>query len=65
MFQVALTNLDTDICKAVLSEYRIHNADINVRYDATVDDLIDVIEGNRFAFQHHVHRKPLCSPQQL
>lgn len=47
--QVPLTNLDTDICKAVLSEYRIHNADISLRYDATVDDLIDVIEGNRFA----------------
>lgn len=42
-----LTNLDADICKAVLSEYRIHNADVSLRYDATVDDLIDVIEGNR------------------
>jgi hypothetical protein len=31
----------------VLSEYRIHNADVSLRYDATVDDLIDVIEGNR------------------
>ncbi len=45
--QCPLTNLDADICKAVLSEYRIHNADVSLRYDATVDDLIDVIEGNR------------------
>ncbi len=30
-----------------MSEYKYHNADINLRYDATVDDLIDVIEGNR------------------
>lgn len=27
--------------------YRIHNAEIIVRYDATVDDFIDVVEGNR------------------
>lgn len=25
----------------------MHNADITLRYDATSDDLIDVIEGNR------------------
>jgi ribosome-interacting GTPase 1 len=33
--------------KSVLGEYRIHNADIIVRCDASVDDLIDIIEGNR------------------
>lgn len=33
--------------KSILSEYRIHNADVTLRYDATADDLIDVIEGNR------------------
>jgi len=33
--------------KAILGEYKIHNADINLRQDATVDELIDVIEGNR------------------
>ncbi|CAG8638069.1 9534_t:CDS:10 [Paraglomus brasilianum] len=41
---VPLTNLDLDQVKAVLGEYRIHNADINFRCNATVDDLIDVIE---------------------
>lgn len=30
-----------------MSEYKIHNADITLRFDATTDDLIDVIEGNR------------------
>ncbi|KAJ3081842.1 GTP-binding protein, partial [Quaeritorhiza haematococci] len=44
---VSLTHLDTDSVKAILSEYRIHNADISFKYDATADDLIDVIEGNR------------------
>lgn len=39
--------LDMDTVKSVLSEYRIHNADVLIRCDATVDDLIDVIEGNR------------------
>eukprot|EP00245_Coleochaete_scutata_P004718 TRINITY_DN1758_c0_g3_i1.p1 TRINITY_DN1758_c0_g3~~TRINITY_DN1758_c0_g3_i1.p1 ORF type:complete len:369 (+),score=80.05 TRINITY_DN1758_c0_g3_i1:129-1235(+) len=42
-----VTHLDLDTVKAILGEYRIHNADINLRYDATEDDLIDVIEGNR------------------
>jgi small GTP-binding protein len=39
--------LDLETCKSVLGEYRIHNADIIVRCDASVDDLIDIIEGNR------------------
>lgn len=42
-----LTHLDLDTVKAICGEYRIHNADVNFRYDATADDLIDVIEGNR------------------
>ena len=39
--------LDADIVSSILREYKIHNADITIRCDATVDDLIDVIEGNR------------------
>lgn len=30
-----------------MSEYKIHNADVLVHDDSTIDDLIDVIEGNR------------------
>lgn len=41
------SELDSDTVKSILSEYKIHNADITLRYDATSDDLIDVIEGNR------------------
>lgn len=44
---VSMTHMDTDAIKAILAEYRIHNADITFRCDATPDDLIDVIEGNR------------------
>jgi len=44
---VPQSELDTDTAKTILSEYRIHNADIILRYDATAEDLIDVIEGNR------------------
>jgi len=43
----APSHLDLDTVKAILGEYKIHNADINLKEDATVDDLIDVIEGNR------------------
>ena len=33
--------------KSVCSEYRIHNADIYMREDCDVDDLVDGIEGSR------------------
>lgn len=41
------SELDSDTVKSILSEYKIHNADVTLKYDATSDDLIDVIEGNR------------------
>jgi len=45
---VPLTNIDHDEIKAVLSEYKISNADIAIREpNATADDLVDVVEGNR------------------
>lgn len=31
----------------ILHEYKIHNCEVLLRQDATVDELIDVIEGNR------------------
>ena len=37
-----------DTVRTVLSEYKIANADITLRCDATVDELIDVVEGNRY-----------------
>ena len=45
---VPQSELDLDLVKTILSEYRIHNADIIIRYDATADDLIDVVEGMIF-----------------
>ena len=39
--------LDLETVKAILSEYRIHNADVHLKFDASDEDLIDVIEGNR------------------
>ena len=45
---VPLTNIDHDEIKAILSEYRISNADVAIREpNATADDIVDVIEGNR------------------
>lgn len=41
------THLDAETVKAILSEYKIFNADVCLRCNATADDLIDVIEGNR------------------
>lgn len=40
-------HLTEDTVRAICSEYRIHNAEIQVRQpDITADDLLDVIEGN-------------------
>merc|ERR1712142_594671 len=41
------SELDSDLVKSILSEFRICNADVILREDATEDDLIDVVEGNR------------------
>lgn len=42
-----LTVLDHDTIRATLAEYKIHNCQVLLHCDATVDDLIDVVEGNR------------------
>lgn len=44
---VPLTQMDHATVKTVLGEYRISNADVILRGDYSVDELIDVIEGNR------------------
>ncbi|KAI9684225.1 MAG: GTP-binding protein [Trizodia sp. TS-e1964] len=41
---VPLSNIDHDEIKAVMGEYKISSADIAIRCDATIDDLIDVLE---------------------
>jgi len=38
---------DKKFVASILREYKIANADVVLRCDATVDDLIDVVEGNR------------------
>mmetsp|Transcript_117201 Transcript_117201/g.336226 ORF Transcript_117201/g.336226 Transcript_117201/m.336226 type:complete len:411 (+) Transcript_117201:119-1351(+) len=44
---VPLTYFDKDQCQSVLNQYKIYNADVVVREDCTVDDFIDVMDGNR------------------
>ena len=39
--------VNDETIKAILKEYRVNNADICIKCDATEDDIIDVIEGNR------------------
>ncbi|MBN1133776.1 MAG: GTP-binding protein [Methanosarcinaceae archaeon] len=40
-------DLSPDLIKAVLNEYRIHNAHVLIRDNVTVDQLIDAVIGNR------------------
>lgn len=42
-----MTKMTEDTVRAILHEYKISNVDIHFGCDATIDDLIDVIEGNR------------------
>ena len=46
--QCPQSELDAETVKSILAEYKIHNADVTLRSDATADDLIDVVEGNRY-----------------
>nr|GFA23518.1 developmentally-regulated G-protein 3 [Tanacetum cinerariifolium] len=32
-------NMDLDMMKTICSEYKIHNADVTLRFNATADDL--------------------------
>ncbi|MCD6208551.1 MAG: GTP-binding protein [Methanosarcinales archaeon] len=40
-------SLDRKTVQSVLSEYKIHNANVIIRENITVDELIDVVTGNR------------------
>lgn len=40
-------SLDEDTIKSILGEYRLHNANVLIREPVTIDQLIDVILGNR------------------
>ncbi len=42
-----LTNIEESTIKAVMHEYRIINANVTIRSDITLDQLIDTLEGNR------------------
>jgi len=44
---VPLTHLTEKLVLEILRDYKIHNAHIVFRCDATVDEFIDVVEGNR------------------
>jgi len=44
---VPLTRLDEKMINQILHEYKVHHCELLFREDVTVDDLIDVIEGNR------------------
>ncbi|KAG2424175.1 hypothetical protein HXX76_014708 [Chlamydomonas incerta] len=44
---IPLTHMDDKLIQRVLQEYKLHNAELLFKEDCTVDDLIDVIEGNR------------------
>ena len=44
---VPLSRIDEKLVQMILQQYKIHNAEILFREDATPDQFIDVIVGNR------------------
>ena len=40
--------MSEDLIKSILHEYRMSNCNVALYCDATVDELIDVIQGNRW-----------------
>ncbi|MDR0911706.1 MAG: GTP-binding protein [Methanobrevibacter sp.] len=44
---VPLTHLDEETIRAIINEYGMHNADVLIRGDITIDQFIDSLEGNR------------------
>lgn len=44
---VPLTKIDERAIRGVLQAYKLHNADVMIREDVTVDDFVDVILGTR------------------
>jgi len=44
---IKLTHLDSSTVTGILKEYRLSNAEVSFKCDATVDELIDIVEGNR------------------
>lgn len=40
-------NIDSDLIRGILHEFRISNADVTIHGDPTVDEFIDAAEGNR------------------
>jgi hypothetical protein len=51
---VPQSHMTNETVVAICKEYRIVSADITLRCDATPDQLIDVIEGNRYVGVKHV-----------
>ncbi|KAG5188168.1 DRG1, developmenally regulated GTPase 1 [Tribonema minus] len=44
---VPQSHLTQETCVQILREYKVHSADVVLRSDITVDQFIDVVEGNR------------------
>lgn len=64
---VKLTHLDEHTIKAILKEFRINNADLVIREDITIDQLIDVIEGNKKYVPSAliVNKVDMATPEQI
>lgn len=63
---VPLTKIDADEIRAVLLEYKLASCNVAIHQpDATLEDLIDVIEGNRYVFVYQLSDTQRLRPSHL
>ncbi len=64
---VKLTHMSKDVVKKVFSEFKMVNVDIIIREDITIDQLIDVIYGNRAYIQsiYAITKSDLADKEEL
>jgi len=60
---VELTHLDEHQIRNILHFYRVHNADLLIREDITVDDFIDVVEVRSVSCAILLLAIPITSPR--
>ncbi|KAI8470019.1 MAG: P-loop containing nucleoside triphosphate hydrolase protein [Monoraphidium minutum] len=62
-----MTKMDEKLVARILQEYKIHNCELLFKEDSSVDDLIDMIEGNRrYVRCLYVYNKvDMCSMEEV
>jgi hypothetical protein len=64
---VKLHHIDTELVRDILKEFKMMNADVLIRDDVTVDQFIDVVEGNKVYLPALLiaNKRDIASPEEI